>query len=310
MKILIYGAGVIGSIFAYKLKTDGNDVTVLARSKRLEQLKKYGIVIEDKIFNEQFKSNIKVVDNLRPDDYYDVALIIIPRQQVSEILPILQRNQKIPAFIFIGNNVNGAEEYLKFLDRNRVLLGFGGSGGYRRDHFVISAYVKDYCILYFGELDGVISKRVEHIKKIFQKAEIKVEIPESIDAWLKTHAALISPLALGSYEARKKGKRLGDEDKLMTLSIKAFRENLNALEKMGIPILPKKFKIMKLIPAYFLKRRLKNLVNSEFGKTVLSGHANSAKNEMKKITMDFRKLVQNVQTDMSANDYLYEKSYK
>ena len=39
MKILIYGAGVIGSIFAAKLALSGQDVTVLARGKRLEELK-------------------------------------------------------------------------------------------------------------------------------------------------------------------------------------------------------------------------------------------------------------------------------
>ena len=55
-------------------------------------------------------------DRLRPDDYYNAVLIIMQRQQVSKILPILQKNQKVPSFIFIGNNVNGAEEYLKFLE--------------------------------------------------------------------------------------------------------------------------------------------------------------------------------------------------
>jgi ketopantoate reductase len=34
MKILIYGAGVIGSIFAWKLTKNGYDITVLARGDR------------------------------------------------------------------------------------------------------------------------------------------------------------------------------------------------------------------------------------------------------------------------------------
>ena len=310
MKILVYGAGVIGSIFAYKLKSGGNDVTVLARGERLQQLKKYGIVIEDKIFNENFKTDIKVIDKLEPDDYYDLVLIIMQRQQVSKILPVLQKNRKVPSFIFMGNNVNGAEEYLKYLDRKRILLGFGGPGGYRRDHNVIAAYVRDYCILYFGELDGKISGRVERIKNIFQKAEVKINIPENIDAWLKSHAALISPLAVASYALRDRGKKLGDEDKALTMSIKALRENLNALKEMGIPILPKKLKLMRLIPVFFLKRRLKNLINSEFGKIALSGHADCAKIEMSRIAEDFRKLVRNAKTDMSANDYLFGKRIK
>ena len=45
MRILIYGAGVIGSIFAGRLAASGEDITVLARGKRLEQLKQNGVVL-------------------------------------------------------------------------------------------------------------------------------------------------------------------------------------------------------------------------------------------------------------------------
>ncbi len=309
MKILVYGAGVIGSIFALKLKKGGNDITVLARGRRLEQLRDHGIIIKDVILNERYEEDIKTTEELKPDDYYDLALVIMQRQQVSEILPVLKRNHKIPTFIFMGNNVNGADEYLKFLDKSRVMLGFGGPGGYREDHFIIAAYVRDYCILYFGELDGLVSSRMENIRSVFKKSEINVEVPENMDAWLKSHAALISPLAMASYAAKNKNKKIEDDDKLLTLSIKALRENLKALKEMGIKILPRKFRIMKLIPAFFLKRKLKNLIASEFGRVVLSGHANSAKSEMIKISEDFRNLVENVRTDMSANEYLYKNSF-
>jgi len=299
---------VIGSIFAYKLKSGNNDVTVLARGKRLEQLRKYGIVIEDRIINKKFQTDIKVTDKLGPEDYYDVALIIMQYQQVSEILPILRKNEKVPTFIFVGNNVNGAEEYLKFLDGQRILLGFGGSSGYREDHYVITAYM-DYCVLYLGELNGLISGRIKSIRDVFHNSGIRVETPESIDAWLKTHAALISPLAMAGYAAKNRGKRLGDEDEILVLSIKAFKENLEALDKIGIQILPKKFKIMKIMPIFFLKKKLKNMMNSKFGK-IASGHGGHAKDEMARISKDFRKLVRNAQTDMSTNDYLFKKGFE
>jgi len=45
MRILIYGADVIGSIFAAKLSLSGQDVTVLARGKRFEEISSQGVVI-------------------------------------------------------------------------------------------------------------------------------------------------------------------------------------------------------------------------------------------------------------------------
>ena len=47
MKILIYGAGVLGSFYAARLHTAGHTVTLLARGQRLADLRAHGIVLED-----------------------------------------------------------------------------------------------------------------------------------------------------------------------------------------------------------------------------------------------------------------------
>lgn len=43
MKILIYGAGVLGAYVAYELKRVGHEVTILARGRRYEELKEKGV---------------------------------------------------------------------------------------------------------------------------------------------------------------------------------------------------------------------------------------------------------------------------
>lgn len=42
MKILVCGSGVIGSLLIHTLLQNNNEVTVLARGKRREELEKYG----------------------------------------------------------------------------------------------------------------------------------------------------------------------------------------------------------------------------------------------------------------------------
>ncbi len=44
MRLLIYGAGVIGSLYATLFSQAGYDVTVYARGKRLEALKEKGLI--------------------------------------------------------------------------------------------------------------------------------------------------------------------------------------------------------------------------------------------------------------------------
>ena len=42
----MYGAGVLGSLYAARLKASGHDVTVLARGKRFDEINGQGIVLD------------------------------------------------------------------------------------------------------------------------------------------------------------------------------------------------------------------------------------------------------------------------
>ncbi len=247
------------------------------------------------------------MDSLKKEDLYDIILVIMQRQQVSQILPILKENIS-PIIIFTGNNPSGATEYLNIIDKNRILLGFGGPGGYREDYKIIAAYVDD-AILYIGELDGRISERLKNIEQNFTQSGIKVDISKDIDAWLKTHMTFISPLAMAGYAAKKRNKTLGTDFELINLALKGIRENVKALKELNIPILPKKFKLFSWVPLAIFRKKFLNLINSEFGRIALSGHATAAKNEMKKLSDDLFEIVKDVKADLSSNKKLYELSF-
>lgn len=63
MNILIYGAGVLGSLYAARLKESGHNVSILARGQRLDDLRKHGIVIEDPIAGKSMVTYVEVVDS-------------------------------------------------------------------------------------------------------------------------------------------------------------------------------------------------------------------------------------------------------
>ncbi len=305
IKILIYGAGIIGNIIAFKLKNAGKDVKILARGKKLENIRKNGIRIRDDIAHEDYQVDIDPVEELKPDDYYDIVLVIMQCQQVQTIFPILKKNSKIPMFVFIGNNVRGAKIYREYLDEDKILLGFGLTGGYWDKDIVISGYL-DQVKLCIGELDGTESNRLKKIKSEFEEVDIEVEISENIDAWLKCHAGLISPLAL-SYYALEKDQR-GEQGVLKTLdtTVEALRENIKALKDINIPILPKKFNTLSFIPKFLIKRKFQKMYTSDVGRIFLRGHANAAQTEMMTLAHDFREFVKDSKVNMYANNKLFE----
>ena len=70
MKILVYGAGVLGCNLARNLFRAGKDVTLLARGKWAEEIRRNGLRIKDKFSLRTSVSRIPVVTELAPDALY------------------------------------------------------------------------------------------------------------------------------------------------------------------------------------------------------------------------------------------------
>lgn len=62
MKILIIGAGVLGSNLAHSIKK-GNYITILARNKTYENLKNNGLIIKHKLGRKTI-DHFKVINKL------------------------------------------------------------------------------------------------------------------------------------------------------------------------------------------------------------------------------------------------------
>ena len=77
MKILVYGAGVLGCNLARNLFRAGKDVTLLARGNWAEEIRKNGLRIKDKFSPRTSVCDIPVVTDLAPDDRYDVIFVVL-----------------------------------------------------------------------------------------------------------------------------------------------------------------------------------------------------------------------------------------
>lgn len=75
MRILIYGVGVIGSLYAVLLKEAGYDTTIYARGHRLEVLQNQGLLYKKN--NIIKKVDIKIIDHLQDNDIYDFIFLTV-----------------------------------------------------------------------------------------------------------------------------------------------------------------------------------------------------------------------------------------
>lgn len=140
MKILVFGAGVLGCNLARNLFRAGREVTLLARGKWAEEIQKNGLRIKDKFSPRVSVSRIPVVTELAADDQYDVIFVVLRYTQLDSIMEILRAN-RTKNIVFVGNNVR-ARAITESLPEKNVLFAFAHSAGHRKPDRVASVDLK------------------------------------------------------------------------------------------------------------------------------------------------------------------------
>jgi 2-dehydropantoate 2-reductase len=309
-KILVYGTGPLGSLFAARLKQGGNDVSILARGRRLEELRQHGIVLVDVLTGEQTVTQVNVVERLAPDDAYDLVLVIMRKNHALQILPVLAANRQTPHVLFLMNNAAGPEALVEALGQERVLIGFPGSAGYREGHTVhcLTGTEEDKASIPFGEVDGRITQRTREVARILETAPgFQAEIRTDMDAWLKYHVALLFPsLGPALFAAGVDNYRLARTRDLVVLAVRAMREGFRVLGYLGLPVTPSKFRVILWLPEPILVLVVQRLLANPLMETALVKHAEAARSEVQHLQGEFLALARSTPVPTPTIDALLE----
>ena len=295
MRILIIGAGVLGSNLAHSIKK-GNDVTILARNKTYENLKNNGLIIKHKLGNKTV-DHFNVIDKLDENDIYDVIFVVSRFSSLDSIVKIIEKN-KSKNIVFVGNNMN-AEKYMNIKDKN-ILFAFFMAAGKKYD-----GYINSICLnkIEIGRADGKDISN-EFIKSIFKETKIKVTIENKMNDYLKTHACAVLPLVFASYKVDGNLKLLKKDKEYSLLIMDAIIEGYDVLKKLGYEILPKgeyENCVNKKEKCAFIYRFM---FSNFIGKMCISDHAMSAREEFILLDNEFEKLKKKSKIETKVYDKL------
>ena len=295
MRILIIGAGVLGSNLAHSIKK-GNDVTILARNKTYENLKNNGLIIKHKL-GKRSVDHFNVIDKLDENDIYDVIFVVSRFSSLDSIVKIIEKN-KSKNIVFVGNNMN-AEKYMNIKDKN-ILFAFFMAAGKKYD-----GYINSICLnkIEIGRTDGKDISN-EFIKSIFKETKIKLTIENKMNDYLKTHACAVLPLVFASYKVDGNLKLLKKDKEYSLLIMDAIIEGYDVLKKLGYEILPKgeyENCVNKKEKCAFIYRFM---FSNFIGKMCISDHAMSAREEFILLDNEFEKLKKKSKLETKAYDKL------
>jgi 2-dehydropantoate 2-reductase len=232
-------------------------------------------------------------------------LVVLPKKAVVEVLPALADNRRTPSIMFFGNNAEGPGRMIDALGRERVLLGFPGAAAVLHEgrirYVILSEREQPTTI---GELEANESERLQAIAKVLRVAGFPVAICSNMDAWLKTHAAEMSPTASALYMSAVDVRRLARTRDALTLMLRAIREGYAVLTANGIPITPKIHKIFEWLPEPLLVNIMRRMIQTS-DMDIKIGHAVSARAEMKVLADDLRALSAKTSVAIPAMERLY-----
>lgn len=296
MNIIIFGAGVQGTLFGVRLARAGHDVTLVARGRRAEELRQHGAVIEDVFSSHADTVHLPIIEELGSYARADLCLVTVRREQITAVLPALAAVSALARIVFMVNHANGSEAVFSALGRARVVLAFPGAAG------GIGAGVDRYTFV--SEQATVVEADAPDVISVFRNAGLRVARVQDMDAWLKRHAVFVTVIAGALYESGGKASTLAADRERVSTFILAVREGWSALDRRGIKAAPLALHtIFCWLPLPYAVAYWRRLLGSARGEFYFARHVRHAPAEMAALASDVRELLDAVPAPHLARLY-------
>ncbi|HEC94578.1 MAG TPA: 2-dehydropantoate 2-reductase [Thermoplasmatales archaeon] len=232
MKIVVVGAGAIGSLFG-GLLTKNNEVVLLGRKTHVEQIKKHGLRITgktDTVVHPEAVSNVDEV-NEKPDLLMITVKSYDTKEAAEDARQVIGEETVV---LSLQNGLDNISKIASVLGKDRVVAGTTTEASLFLEPGKIEHTGKGVTVI--GELDGSITERVKHIIKSFNDVGFNTIVTNDImkELWKKAIInACINPLT-AIFDV-KNGQILKHE-MLHEIMKKVCHEGVKVAKSIGIKI--------------------------------------------------------------------------
>jgi 2-dehydropantoate 2-reductase len=234
MKIILIGAGRIGSTVAFCLAKAGHDVTVVARGARFDALNRDGAIITV----DGRRVPVKVMPTLDPAMPNDLTIVTVPEHQVAPLLQALAAS-RANTILLMFNTFNGAAPYQVIVGAERFAFGFPN----------MSAYLVDQQLRFRIDGPGMVTTMSSpYLAKLFKEAAMPSEVEEDMDAFLRSHVALVVPLFLAALLTWQRASQLTWSE--ATQLNAAWTEGFDVVRSLGHTPKPRPLATLLRMPSF------------------------------------------------------------
>lgn len=249
MKVLVFGAGALGTLYAGRLAEAGHEVSLLARGQRLAELRGRGVRLRRRGARETRTPDVRIVERV-DEASHDLIVVLVRRHQLDAALPLLAA---APGDVLVMVNLASGYDALLAALGARLLVGFAGAAAsFAADgalEYMIAPALFQPTVL--GEPDGTSSARIERVARAFGGAGFPVDIRTDMAAWQRSHAAWITPFMLATAAVDGDVVRFAERENVR-LWMEATQEGLRFDRAMAGRLTPPALAAVAALPAPLL----------------------------------------------------------
>ena len=280
MKVLVVGAGVVGTVYGAHLAAAGNAVSVLRHGPRTDEVAAGGLCAREVIGGGLAEAGVAVVPDA--SGHYDIVLVAVRRDQLASACAGLTGLAREPAVLFLGNNPGGRAAIAGGLPGD-VYLGFPGVGG------VLTGDTAEYVRIRQQPtaLPETSDPRLAAFESALTGRGFPVQRVADMDGWLVYHAAFIACICAALYRCGTDPARLAGDRATLTLMCRAITEAFAALRASGTAGLPRNLAVLHrpLLRAVGVRYWARTM-RSPMGELCFAAHARHAEAEMRALGRD------------------------
>jgi 2-dehydropantoate 2-reductase len=236
VKILVTGAGIIGTIYGWALSQGGHSVTHLVRPGKAARFG--GGVAMDvydrrKWFKRYYRGRypLQVTEAIAPADRYELVIVPTKHYQLEDAL-----KQLVPAageadFLLLTQNWAGTQAVEALLPRGRNVWGDAKAGGTYSAGTLVSAIAS----VDLGPAEGAVTPLARKMASVMTSAGIPTRVRENMLHYLWVQYAITGGLwpalvRAGSMEAVLGDRSAGEQ------ALAAVRECLAVVTRRGVDL--------------------------------------------------------------------------
>ncbi|BCY09896.1 ketopantoate reductase family protein [Actinoplanes sp. L3-i22] len=191
MKILMFGRGVIATMYGWALERAGHEIEFYVRPGRAEQ---YGPAIDLDVLDSRERLRgrnvterwpVRYRETLDADHDFDLIVVSVQHYHFPEVVEFLAPRVGRATVLVFNNLWTEPREAVSALPADQVAWGFPGAGGGFDDAGVLHGSLLP--MVFFGTLGGAPTAREQAVRQVFRGAGFKFRENDDFRGWLWLH---------------------------------------------------------------------------------------------------------------------------